>query len=757
MSIDLQDRNRRDEFLRTGQLQQALHRDLWRAYRQQPLLRSCVDYAANVFARLGWAPHYDDGDGEPVENTDNALVNAVVADFNEGMGTVGTFSGHGAMAAIIGKHHLLIGEDFIHTSLVNDPSRGGVVNQYAVYSTGELRRTGAGLVEIVRSPGEPAVPLQIGPGVGQLIRIWNPDPEFQMLASSPIEPLLPYFAYLQNARDSLSAVDLSRLGAGVTFFPSEIDWDKQYPPGPDGTGGGFDGFIREFTKVQIEPVRNRKSGTLVAPVNIEIKGELIEKIRHENFSRESIEKDIERVKELTEAIIRGLPLPPASLLGTQEMNHWGAWLLTEEEWKHLAPYASLIFDSITSSLFRPMLQRAGLPDWRQWSIRPDPSKVLLKPDRSKQAIEVFRLGALSFAALLRETGFNSEDLPTPEERIAILEFLKGAPAAPGSPGVAPAPVDQTTTERGAPPPPPGITAAADPVDAGDLKRLGDRLARLDRDLRVKLETAAESAMAQATAKVVGRIWSALPDSERRRLSDYRGAALAAAVGQDRARSLGIDPDALISSAIEPFIERAGTWMQSTMARAQAMAAGALGIKPPDAFEAINKAQADLAAGMLAEANAQLWTVVEPVAEGWAMTASIGRRVRRAVAVAGGENPEDLDDEEAALSPASPRRGIFAGLATGALIMSAITEALRGEATESPKFHMVPVYTWNHHEATRPFPGHERLDGVEFSSFTDPILAVQPDDAWLGIDFYSPGDHAGCECDYDLRFELEPLT
>jgi hypothetical protein len=56
----------------------------------------------------------------------------------------------------------------------------------------------------------------------------------------------------------------------------------------------------------------------------------------------------------------------------------------------------------------------------------------------------------------------------------------------------------------------------------------------------------------------------------------------------------------------------------------------------------------------------------------------------------------------------------------------------------------------------PFEPHEALDGVDFETWDDPVLANE--EGWPDTDFYAPGDHFGCLCDFEVRFaEAEPPT
>ncbi|HEY5026591.1 MAG TPA: hypothetical protein VII76_16565, partial [Acidimicrobiales bacterium] len=55
------------------------------------------------------------------------------------------------------------------------------------------------------------------------------------------------------------------------------------------------------------------------------------------------------------------------------------------------------------------------------------------------------------------------------------------------------------------------------------------------------------------------------------------------------------------------------------------------------------------------------------------------------------------------------------------------------------------YEWVHGPALHPFDPHDELDGVQFSSFTDDALAN--DTGFPDNEYYLPGDHDGCSCDF----------
>ena len=49
------------------------------------------------------------------------------------------------------------------------------------------------------------------------------------------------------------------------------------------------------------------------------------------------------------------------------------------------------------------------------------------------------------------------------------------------------------------------------------------------------------------------------------------------------------------------------------------------------------------------------------------------------------------------------------------------------------------------EIRRPFNGHMQVDGLVFNSWNDRALEIAPQDYWLRIERYFPGDHWGCAC------------
>lgn len=60
--------------------------------------------------------------------------------------------------------------------------------------------------------------------------------------------------------------------------------------------------------------------------------------------------------------------------------------------------------------------------------------------------------------------------------------------------------------------------------------------------------------------------------------------------------------------------------------------------------------------------------------------------------------------------------------------------------------VVMGHEWDYGVAPRnSFEPHQRLDETVFESWTDPVLKVGAEHDWIGVNYYSPGDHDGCRC------------
>ena len=112
-------------------------------------------------------------------------------------------------------------------------------------------------------------------------------------------------------------------------------------------------------------------------------------------------------------------------------------------------------------------------------------------------------------------------------------------------------------------------------------------------------------------------------------------------------------------------------------------------------------------------------------------------VRRAIAYASGAGQ---DQASAGLGIGDDMSiGVMPQLSSGPIAQ----DALAGGGLD------IGSYTWDHGFTPNPFPPHDDLDGVEFSSWTDDVLVNN--DSFPDVAYYMPGDHDGCSCDFTINW------
>jgi hypothetical protein len=88
-------------------------------------------------------------------------------------------------------------------------------------------------------------------------------------------------------------------------------------------------------------------------------------------------------------------------------------------------------------------------------------------------------------------------------------------------------------------------------------------------------------------------------------------------------------------------------------------------------------------------------------------------------------------------------------------MTGITSGPIVSDTMSENDMNIGSYTWVHGYVPKPFQPHEDLDGVEFHGWTDDVLANTG--GFPDRDYYMPGDHDGCGCDFYVNWESQETS
>lgn len=280
-------------------------------------------------------------------------------------------------------------------------------------------------------------------GNRMIIRVWAPHPASRKKADAPTRAALPTLSELLQLRKRIAAQIDSRLsGGGVWFLPSETDFPtqpvRQLNVGDPAItrdsiqGGSAQGLVDMLVDQGSIAINDQTSPEAMFPLIATVPGEHLDKIKDPITFWSELDKAAPKMRaELMESLARSMDVPPEVLLGAAGSNHWNAWLSDENNVKiHGEPLLKILINALTTKYLRPAL--SGLvDDAAVFSFGVDTSQMRLRPNRSKEALELNDRFILSDEATLRENGFTEADLMSEEQlRKALLRRMATGSATP---------------------------------------------------------------------------------------------------------------------------------------------------------------------------------------------------------------------------------------------------------------------------------------------------------------------------------------
>lgn len=274
------------------------------------------------------------------------------------------------------------------------------------------------------------------------LRLWRPDPEDGQKAISPTQAVLSTLGEIARLTDHMAAQIDSRLaGAGILLVPSEITFPA--PPTADGAqtrqANTAVDLMRLINQAMAQSIRDRADASAMVPIVITAPGEAIQHVQHLTFWSELDEKVLDMRNQAIKRLALGMDVPPEVLQGMSDSNHWSAWQADESAIKaHIEPLLKILTSSLAKGYLRPLLKSGmrGIADpvpqeeLRLYSIGADTSELRLRPNRSKEAFELYDRGELNGAALRRETGFDPTVDGMDEEARKLWLLMKIAQGSP---------------------------------------------------------------------------------------------------------------------------------------------------------------------------------------------------------------------------------------------------------------------------------------------------------------------------------------
>jgi hypothetical protein len=592
------------------------------------------------------------------------------------------------------------------------------------------------------------------------------------------------------------------------FLPDELSLHRAGGAPVDPATGVFDDtdpFMTELAAFMTEPIADEADPSAVVPLVIRgpaMMGDVPMKnvIGTVDLHNEDPHDLDTRRDNLVAVLARGIDLPPEVLTGVGDTNHWnGAVISAETVQSHIEPRAQRMCDSLTVAYLWPALKAMGIPrsEREKVCLWYDPSELMQDPDVAQAAKDAHQALAISDATLRRALGFTDEDKPDATEKlmrtltegrayqasIPALIALSGMDLkdpkvqrvlqlslAANNPQAAPADTtdgaDAAGNAAGPNGRPPEINRAADrtpnrqlpsrsapapanaPVRASAQRekvhtRASVKLGRIDHDLTVKLLTHADATVGRAVEKAANRLRSQAQRNPVTASAFPKGADPRAVLAErGRALTAGLDEDAALAGGLDDF---AVQYDRDTAAAAQAVEDTVASIVGADKAKGLadrliqrSRVAWQWLKGKLADRVRQVLYGEAGTSPGESSADFVpASLIRGAVAQLGGL-PEGssgvADDGTLVRGPGDPVRPA-AGPGTGIEVM----DIMRGADAA------VQNWRWDYPANPRAhFEPHKDLDGVEFGSWTDPVLDAGANAYWIGPQ-YHPGDHSGCMC------------
>jgi hypothetical protein len=401
------------------------------------------------------------------------------------------------MLEAIGQHLTIAGECYLVGRTVEN------ADVWEVVSCIELRVAGNNW-QIDYGNGMPAVDLTEDDVV---IRIWLPNPGRRIEADSPFKALLPILTEIEWLTRHVFAQVSSRLaGAGILMLPQGMT----FPPAPAQDGqevvaaNDADAFMLTLAEAMMQPIKDPGSPSAIVPIVVTAPDDTIDKAKLLTFWSDLDANSLSLRSEAIRRFALGMDLPPEQVLGMSSnggtgggtsngVSHWGAWQIEESTIKmHVEPMLDVIVNALTMGYLRPILGENSTA-----VVVYDTSRLRLRPDRSKEAFELYDRGLISAGALRRENGFDDDDIPsnqefqtwllvkvasgstTPEQVNAALLALGvplAVPPSSGTPSQAPpTPSLEEHPRRPRTPDESALVAASEALVFRALERAGNRL------------------------------------------------------------------------------------------------------------------------------------------------------------------------------------------------------------------------------------------------------------------------------------------
>jgi hypothetical protein len=667
-----------------------------------------------------------------------------------------------------------------------------------------------GYFRLITGEGRAAESVDLDPTTTTVVRQWTADAEWSAEPDSPMRSLVGVCERLLLIEKGDDAALRSRAaGNGMVLWPEELDTL------PDDEDDEDDDFDRDFVTQLTTPLTLDGSAAQVVPMIKRGAYAYLDRVRHLTFGRPLDPLTSDREARLLARLGIGLDVPPEVITGLADTNHWNAWQITSDLFRHhQEPITIAACEGLSIGYLRARLTAANKwPDdlIRRLVIWYDAADLIAPADMSAAADAAHDRGVITDAGYRALRGIGEEHAPPDDqpagtdpvgdtglspERLAqiagIAEILlrsgydpddvstqlgltivhtgqvpgtggggappETPPAAPPALPPAPPPVEAP------PPPPPPASATRSPLLAAaateQSRRLSRRLTQIERTLRERITVAADAALARALERAGNRARAAAQrdTTARETVTGQAPERVLASLSRPVVAALGLQEQQLLADAFARLREQYTEWTLTAAEEAIDTAVQLAGLDRAD--PQVQRYIAGLRDRFADNVDAS-WPTLETGLNDLAAERLYNPNpsVPEIGEIPAGQVHPGLIREALALAGGllsdANGRPPLSGLTSGQLLDG----FLRDAGCE------IAEYEWGYGISARPFIPHSNLDGLVFAGFDDEALSTAGTGGeWVGGSF-APGDHLGCHCDYipiytdgrDTRVDMERIS
>lgn len=409
--------------------------EAWTYFDEVEEVKFAAGFRGALMSRLTLYPGLVVDPGQapvPVVDADPAdLPPEIAAQAVEELNRLGTSDQQSALIGHWGSISTVSAEAYLIGQIAELADSG---ERWRLFSESNMVRDTAGNGTAIRvRPGLP--PEQLGPDDTR-IRIWRPHARWPDLADSNMRSVLATAEELLIFARQMRAIGKGRNSAGILYIANEIG------DTPDGTGKPT---LMEQRLMTSMVTAITEDGAPAAAVPHIIRGPAAfglgqrqipakDALFHLALDRSIDDKALERIDFLVKRLAHGLDVPVEVLTGIADINHWGAWQIEDSTYRaHIQPDATVFANAVTTELLRPGLLDAlgptALPWIRRLLVGINPSALVVRPNRAKDALDAFDRWAISWGSLRNHLNFSDDEAPGDDEFLTRLTLTRSIGAA----------------------------------------------------------------------------------------------------------------------------------------------------------------------------------------------------------------------------------------------------------------------------------------------------------------------------------------